>query len=204
MRNILIALFFTVCIFSAGLFLGTQVTENKQELFYSATQDLFLQTLSAELEFELAKEQPCLFIKQNNLDLQLEQLENKLAYLEEISDVDADDFTRLKNQYFLIEIRHYLLFLRANDLCSENTNLVLYFYGDKTCTACEDQGVTLLSLRKKYDNVRIYSFDINSENGAVRALMSQHNITQVPSIVFNGETYSGFVSYAALESLVED
>jgi glutaredoxin len=202
MRNILIALFFTIVVFSAGLYIGTEVTERKQSVFYSSTQDLFLQTLSAELEFELLKEQPCLFIRQNNLDLQLEQLENRLSYLEQISHVDKDEFRRLKNQYFLVEIRHYLLFLQANQVCDQRTDLILYFYGDKTCDDCDNQGVTLLSLRRKYDTVRVYSFDVNSDNGAVKALLSQHNITQVPSVVINGATHHGFISYAALESLV--
>jgi glutaredoxin len=203
MKNVLLALFFTIVFFSAGLLLGAEITHNKQQVFYTVTQDLFLETLSAELEYELWKDNVCQFISENNLDVQLSKLEDRLVHLESISDTKSDEFKQLKIQYFLVEIRHYLLFDKANAECEQKTNLILYFYGDTNCDYCENQGTVLLALRKKYDDVRVYSFDIESESGAVRSLLKLHGISQTPSVVFNGATHSGFIDYAALESLRE-
>ena len=202
MKNLYIAFILTVCFFIIGIMLGSYVTSTKEDIFYSATQDLFLQTVSAELQYALVLNDPCSFLYATYLDDELTKLENRLMYLESISNIDSDSFAQLRLQYFLLEIRHFLLYQKANEACGFDTNLILYFYADDDqCPQCADQGVILSAFRKKYDDVRVYSFDVNFDDGSIKTLVRSYNISSTPSIVFNGEVIDSFVTMATLESL---
>ncbi len=202
MKNIYVAFVLTVCFFVIGIMLGSYVTSAKEAVFYSATQDLFLQTVSAELQYELVSQDPCSFLSASYLDAELTKLENRLSYLESISDIQSDIFSQLRLQYFLLEIRHLLLYERANEACGYDIDVILYFYGDdKSCSECKSQGTVLSAYRKKHGDVRVYSFDVDFDDGAIKTLLRKYNVTSAPTIIYNDEKFSEFMSMDALESL---
>ena len=84
--------------------------------------------------------------------------------------------------------------------CNTKPVFVLYFYSSK-CQECEQQGYVLTYLREQYPNLRIYSFDYNLDNPALRTLISLYKVPAItPSIVIDDEVYSGFMDKNKLES----
>ena len=95
-----------------------------------------------------------------------------------------------------------MFFTKLNEECSANYLVTLYFYSnEESCTDCETQGYLLTYLRDKYSFVKTYSFDVELDSPVIDSLKLIYNVTTVPSIVFDGELYSGFLSKEELENI---
>ena len=58
-------------------------------------------------------------------------------------------------------------------------------------------------LRKKDDNIKVYSFDINIVNPVLNTLKESYEITgPAPIMIINDEVYQGFKDKEGLEELI--
>ena len=85
----------------------------------------------------------------------------------------------------------------------------MYFYTNKKddekgdFKISEEQGFILDDLYKRYPNqIVIFSFDINTDNPALNSLKEVYNITKVPTLVVNDQTYTIFLSLAQLKDML--
>ncbi len=84
--------------------------------------------------------------------------------------------------------------------CGTKPVFILYFYSTE-CTACEQQGYVLTYLRSLYPDLRIYSFDYNLDNPALRTMISLYKINEtLPAIVINDKVYNGFMDKDKVQS----
>jgi glutaredoxin len=84
--------------------------------------------------------------------------------------------------------------------CGQKSIFVLYFYSNDKCDDCTKQGYVLTSLREKYPNLRVYSFDYNLDLSAIKAMISIYKVPDsLPALVINGKVYSGFQSIEEVE-----
>jgi hypothetical protein len=84
---------------------------------------------------------------------------------------------------------------------------VLYFYTTaQNCSECEKQGIVLSSLREKYPELKVYSFDFSTDLSAVKAMLDIYKIkdTALPAVVINDELLTGFQSMDSLEARIKD
>lgn len=203
LKNVGLAFSLATIIFFAGVFIGANIVERKYGQVTTLISDFQLQTQSVDMQFTLLAEEPCDAIDSAYLVDELTMLTKRLEFLENLYGEDHSEIQTLKRHYSLLQIRHWLLFRRAQAECEEaNSDLVIYFYSNERCDECNRQGVTLTTFREKYpQDVKVYAFDMNLNDPAVRTLRDLHGVSRAPSIVFNDELIEGYVGITALDQL---
>jgi len=114
------------------------------------------------------------------------------------------EYTYLKQKYFLLEIKLYMLLKELREQCdgfSEDV-IILYFY-DQEQDASLRQGFILDSFVKKGESIHVFSIDRNCEGGQVplvETVKKYYNITKSPTLIINYNVKKeGFVSAEELE-----
>lgn len=198
-----IALLLTIVIFGSGVLLGNYFTGQKVEQLHDVEQRIRLDTLGAELQYEILIGDPCRFVNSTPLTKNLYDLSEKLDYLENIYGEDDETVLSLKEQYSLLEVRHWLYTQKTNRQCGTNYTPILYFYSNQgDCDRCEQQGYVLTYLRKKYDNLRVYSFDINMNNAAVDTIKDIYDVDTAPTLIVGSRVYREFKTRNEMERIV--
>jgi len=190
----------TVIIFSSGVLLGAHLTNKKVGTLADIEATLRLQTLGAEVQYEILIGNPCQFVNSTPLAEDLYELSEKLDYLESLLGEDNENVKRLKEQYSLLEVRHWLYIRKTNTECGTNNTAILYFYSNEgDCPKCEEQGYVLTYLRKKHPNLRVYSFDVNLDNAAINTIKNIYEVKAAPTVIIGAIVYPQFMTRTAME-----
>lgn len=191
----------TLLVFLFGLLLGNYLTERKMETVREIEDNLRVQTAGAELQYLLLLQEPCKYINSTPLTQELYDISEKVDYMETQRGSTDSGVQRLKNQYSILQIRHWLFTLRTNEQCELNQIPVIYFYSNEDCPRCKEQGYTLTYLRKKYPDMRVYAFDIATENPALDTVKNIHDLNETPTLIFPEHRF-GFMGVEELETLI--
>ncbi len=208
-KNKYIITFIITAIIFAGMLYINNILDEKRFGDTKAIQDqISLDLLSSETQFNLLKETSCKNVDGSILSKELNSLATKLTYLE-ANDAGnkSDELIYLKKYYSLLQIKDSLLMKQLSQKCSSKPISVLYFYGDKKdCPACEDMSFVLTHLREQYPELRIYSFDTNLDLSAIDTLKSIYKIDvhQLPAIVYNDDSYTGFKTIDEMKKIIPE
>lgn len=204
--------FISLLVFSLGFLLSVLIDDQRivrvekatkvQELNYKSLQfqQLYLNTLSNNTDscpvFELSLQSSI-----NTLTASLERLE---AY-KVSANFNSAEFEDLTRAYILDNLRYWLFAKKTKELCSLDFATVLYFYSDKKCSICPDQGV-ILSYYKKLLGDRLLVFPINadleSSEASVAMLKKRYNVTAYPTIMVGESRHEGVVSKSELMPII--
>lgn len=203
-RKYIVAFVITAVIFATAIFVSNMLGQKKLEDVRSIENRVALDILSSETQFSLLEETSCKDIGPGFLSKELGSLGEKLTYGESQTELNTDNLDYLKRSYFLLEIKDYLLMKRLTQKCGIKPTFILYFYSTKdACTDCEKMGYVLTSLRDKYPDLRVYSFDYHYDVGAINTLISIYKVkSELPALIVNGETINGFHTVEELEKTV--
>lgn len=202
-KKFFIILVITISVFVTGIFLGNQITEIKFQSISNAEQSLRLELLGLDLQSSLIADNPCKVFNDTFLSKNLDELGNKVSYLENINGADDIDVKNTKTYYSLLQIRHYLLKKKAVRECNITHDFILFFYSNEEyCEKnCKEQGFVITNIREHRNTTSAYSFDISISNPALDTLKSQYDVGDVaPVVVVNGKTFSGFQTKAFIEN----
>jgi hypothetical protein len=190
----------TVIIFITAIALSNYFSNKKIANLREIQDKISTDIMSSETQYSLLAESSCKDLSGDVLSQELNALAQKLTYTEENLSQNSTDLLRLKTYYSLLQIKDYLLMKKISEKCNTKPVFILYFYSTD-CQACEQQGYVLTYLRGQYPNLRIYSFDYNLDNPALRTLISLYKVGEtVPAIVINDKVYNGFIDKDKLES----
>ena len=172
-----------------------------------AIQDsISIDILSSETQFSLLSELSCKNISDSILSGELSDLGNKLEWGQQNLGM-TDTVSYLKKYYSLLEIKDYLLTRQISTRCKTKAEFILYFYTTaENCSQCEKEGLVLSSLRDKYPELRVYSFDYSIDLSAVKSMIQIYKIkdTALPALVIDDELLTGFHSIEDLSSRVQN
>lgn len=201
-RKYFIAFLITALIFSTAVFVSSILSQKKLEDVRSIESRVALDLLSSETQFALLEETSCRDIGPGFLSKELGPLGEKLSYADTQSGFNRDDVQSLKESYFLLEIKDYLLMKKLTDKCKISPTFILYFYGDKDrCEDCEKMGYVLTALREKYPDIRVYSFDYHFDLGAIQTMINIYNVGDgLPALIVNGSPYYGSRTLEEMEA----
>jgi thiol-disulfide isomerase/thioredoxin len=200
-----------VFLITAGLFLTASYVSNyfgnqKINQIKSIQDKIAIDILSSETQFSLLSELSCKNITESGFSQELGELGGKLAWGE--SNLGAtNEVSYLKKYYSLLQIKDYLLVKKISERCKVKSAFILYFYTTaENCSVCERESLVLSSLRDKYPELRVYSFDYSTDLSAVRAMLSIYKIedTKLPALVIDDEVLTGFQSVDALDLKVQE
>jgi hypothetical protein len=189
----------TVVIFITAIALSNYFSNKKMASLREIEDKISTDIMSSETQYALLAESSCKDLSSDVLSQELNALAQKLTYTEENLSQNSADLLRLKTYYTLLQIKDYLLMKKISVKCNTKPVFILYFYSNN-CPQCEQQGYVLTYLRSQYPNLRIYSFDYNLDNPALRTMISLYKVESVtPAIVINDKVYNGFIDKDKLE-----
>lgn len=196
----------TVVIFITAILLSNYFGNKKMDEIRGIQDKIAIDILSSETQFSLLEESSCKDIGTGTLSTELGNLEAKLAFTENERGSDDEEVLILKNYYYLLEIKDYLLMNKISQKCKRTPLSIIYFYSsDGKCEDCEKQGYVLTRLRETYPELRVYSFDYNTDLSAVKTLISINKVKNtLPAIFIKEEAYYGFQSVEDLEKAVPE
>jgi len=199
-KKYVIVFFITVTLFGTALYVSNYLNNRRIVQLRSDADRISLDILSSETQFALLQELSCKDVSTTVLSSELNSLADKITYSEENIGNTNTDVISLKKSYSLLEIKDYLLMKKITERCGQKSIFILYFYNNDNCTDCTKQGYVLTSLREKYPNLRVYSFDYNLDLGAIKSMISIYKVPdELPALVINGKVYNGFQSVEAIE-----
>lgn len=203
-KKYIIAFLITVVIFGTAFFASNYLGNKRLADVRSVENQISLDILSSETQTSLLEETACSDVNNNYLSEQLGELGDKLSYAASQNTPNNTDIENLKEYYSLLEIKDYLLMKKITTKCGIHPTFVLYFYSDASkCPDCEKTGFVLDALRQKYPSIRIYSFDYNISQAAVKTLISIYHInSNLPAMIINGDPYYGYRSLDELETTI--
>ena len=199
-KKYLIVFFITVTLFGTAIGLSDYFNGRKIDELRLVQNQISTDLLSTETQFSLLEELSCKDLSQTALSSELNSLADKIAYSETNIGVNNVDVVSLKKYYSLLEIKDYLLMKKITERCGQKPVFVLYFYDNDNCKDCTKQGYVLTSMREKYPNLRVYSFEYSINLSAIKAMISIYKVpNKLPALVINGRIYSGFQSVESIE-----
>jgi hypothetical protein len=198
------AFLITVAVFVVAIFASGFLNNKKLDEIRAVESQLALDILSSETQSALLEETACKDVNNNYLSGQLAELGEKLSYAASQNNVNNADIKNLKEYYSLLEIKDYLLMKKITAKCGIHPTFILYFYSNPDeCEDCEKTGFVLDELRQKYPTIRVYSFDYNIDQIAVKTLTSIYHLNgALPALIINGDPYYGYQSLDELETTV--
>ncbi len=203
-KKYIFAFLITIAIFVVAIFMSNYLGQKKLEDVRAVENQLSLDILSSETQSTLLEETSCSDVKNNYLSGQLAELGDKLSYAASQNSANNADIKNLKEYYSLLEIKDYLLMKKITTKCGSHPTFILYFYANTDkCPDCEKTGFVLDALRQKYPSIRIYSFDYQLDQVAVKTLISVYHLNGIlPALIINGDPYYGYQSLDELETTV--
>lgn len=203
-KKYIFALLITVAIFGTAIFVSNYLSRKRLDDVRTVESQLSLNMLSNETQSALLEETSCKDVNNTYLSGQLNELGNKLSFAANQSGPNNADVRNLKEYYTLLEIKDYLLMKKVTEKCGVHPTFILYFYTDgANCADCEKTGFVLDALHDKYPGMRIYSFDYDLDQAALKTLISIYHIEDnLPALIINGDPYYGYRSLNDLETTV--
>ncbi len=204
-KKYIIVFFITVALFLSASYLSNYFGSKKIDQIKTIQDKIAIDILSSETQFSLLSELSCNNIADAAFSSELGELGQKLEWGQENLG-SVEEVTYLKKYYSLLQIKDYLLSKKISERCKVKSAFILYFYTTaENCSVCEREGLVLSSLRDKYPELRVYSFDYSTDLSAVKAMLQIYKIkdTELPALVLDDEVLTGFHSVEELEAKVQ-
>ena len=205
-KKYLIVFLITVGLFATARYISNYFSEKKIDQIKAIQDEIAINILSSETQFSLLSELSCKNVSGSLLSGELDELGHKLEWSE--SNLGStEEVSYLKKYYSLLEIKDYLLMKKISASCKIKSAFILYFYTTaENCSDCERESLVLGSLRDKYPELRVYSFDYSTDLSAVKAMLQIYKIkdTELPALVLDDEVLTGFHSVEDLEARIKE
>lgn len=194
---LLITIGIFVVVFGLVSFLNAKKIAHVDDLQRKITADL----IATETQFELLKTAPCDLLDDNVLSRELGDFGGKLDLAETNQGSDDADVIQLKKYYSLLQVKDYLLMEELAQKCESEIDSILYFYEDN-CSECTKQGFVLTEFKKRYPEIRIYSFDTDLDFSVIETFTNIYGFGDVyPTLIINDTPYQGLQRIPDIESL---
>lgn len=199
--------FVTTAIFATAFFASTFFSQKRVESVKFIQDNIAIDILSSETQFDLLKEVPCQNVNDSMLSLELNALGDKLSHTESERGEKDEDVMYLKKYYSLLQVKDYLLSKKLTEKCGSKKKqvFIIYFYSNKgECLDCQKEGYVLTRLKEKYPELRVYSFDYNLSLSVIDSLKAIYKIapSPLPALVIEDQTYTGYKTIEDLEALL--
>jgi hypothetical protein len=188
------------------MWLSNYFSTKKIDDLRSVQDKIYVDLMASEVQFSLLQESSCKDVSTTVLSSELNSLADKISYSESNIGTANDDVISLKKYYSVLEIKDYLLMKKITEQCGNKPIFVLYFYKNDNCADCTKQGFVLTSMREKYPNLRVYSFDETLNLPVIKTLTSVYKVkdSTLPALVINGRVYPGFQSVESIEKILPE
>ncbi len=204
-KRYILALIISLVIFISGFLASNALTNKKLESLQNVENDIALNILTSETEYQILQEASCdNFKDQTTLTREIGQMADNLSALESNNPSDARIISA-KKRYSALLIKDYLLSKNIAENCKIKPTFVIYLYGNAdVCPECVKTGYALSSLRDDYEKLRVYALDYNLDLGLIKTLGSLYGVRedQLPAIIINNKMYVGLNNKEDIDKLL--
>lgn len=205
-KRYLIVFVLTMALFLSASYISGYFGNQKINQLKSIQDKIAIDILSSETQFSLLSEVSCKnFETSSAFSGELGELGRKLEWGQENLG-KSEEVTYLRKYYSLLQIKDYLLMKKVHSRCGTKSAFILYFYTTaENCSECEKEGFVLSTLRDKYPELRVYSFDYSTDLSAVKTLLQVYKIedTKLPALVVGEDVLTGFHTIEELETKIQ-
>jgi len=206
-KKYLIVFLFTLGLFATASFVSNYFSNKKVDQLKSIQDKIAIDILSSETQFTLLSELSCKNVSESSvLSGELGELGRKLEWGQQNLG-KSEEVTYLRKYYSLLQIKDYLLMKKISTRCGGKSAFILYFYTTaENCSECEKEGLVLSTLRDKYPELRVYSFDYSTDLSAVKAMLDIYKIedTKLPALVIDEDVFTGFHPIEEVETKIKE
>lgn len=207
-KKYLFTFIITTAIFATAFFASLFFSNKRVETVKTIQDNIAVDILSSEAQFDLLKEVPCSNVSDSILSPELSELGDKLSRTETDRGSMDNDVLYLKKYYSLLEVKDYLLSKKLVEKCgsSKKPIFIIYFYSNiGDCPDCVKEGYVLTRLKEMYPDLRVYSFDYNLQLSVIDSMKKIYRIgDSLPALVIEDKTYTGFKTIEDLQALLPD
>lgn len=204
-KRYVVVFFITLALFLTAVYISDYFGNKKINELKTIQDKISIDILSSETQFSLLSELSCKNVSDSVLSGELAELGHKIEWGQK-NIGSIDELTYLKKYYSLLEIKDYLLMKKVSARCGKKAAFVLYFYTTaENCTECEKEAIVLSTLREKYPELRVYSFDFSTDLSAVRAMLDIYKIedTKLPALVIDDNLFTGYRTIEELDNTIK-
>jgi len=206
-KRYLIVFFITLGLFLTAVYLSNYFSDRKLNQLKSIQDKISIDILSSETQFSLLSELSCKNVSDSVLSGELADLGQKIEWGQSNKSIGtSDELLYLKKYYSLLQIKDYILMKKISARCGKKSAFILYFYTTaQNCSECEKESLVLSTLRDKYPELRVYSFDYSTDLSAVKAMINIYKIkdTALPALVIDDNLLTGFKSIEEVEKRIK-
>ncbi|MFB6191444.1 MAG: hypothetical protein ABEJ64_03365 [Candidatus Nanohaloarchaea archaeon] len=192
----LVAALLTVIMFTMGVLVSNFVDDARTSSLQSEIQQDLVEIESKQLQLTYLKSgevQSCDVLKAglNNIVSGYNRRLGNLQQYKEESVLQEQRFKTIRDRYILSGIRYWMFAQDLRQRCDYSPDTVLFFANslDQNDSEQNQRQARQLTLLKKERRSQILIFTIprNMEDGMVKILERQYNVTESPTLVLNGE-----------------
>lgn len=205
-RTYIISLVLTIAIFGTAIFITSKISDARIKELTGIENKISVDILSLETQFDLLSKLSCEKITGDVfLSKELAEYGDRLTKTEARLGNTNKEVMQLKKEYMLLEVKDFLLAERYRETCEDKAVPILYFY-DNECTDCANAGYALSHLRRQDPNVRVYSFDLGIDLGAIETLAQLYDVSRdnLPTFIINENKVEGFTTLDELKTHLPD
>jgi len=204
-KKYLLALVITMIVFFGALIASNKFSAQRIAEIKAIENNMSMDILASETQFALLKEASCKTIDHSTaFSEELNNLAQKLSYMEDDLGTDNRDAISLKKYYSLLQVKDYLLVKQVKEKCGVKPITIIYFYSNAgDCEECVREGYVLTKLRQEFPELRIYAFDYNLDLSVVKTMKSIYGVRNtLPALNIWEENYYGFKSAEDIEKII--
>lgn len=208
----MIALLLAAMVFVVGIFVGNYFAYEKAENLDISQKAIYAFLALSELKEESFSNNAAAYCNLSWNDVWLEKVEvgSILASLEQKLGKENAEVREQKILYNEIQFKTFKLVNDINENCGKNWSIILFFYTNDKKSELGDyklselQGYVLDTIyQSDTENVKIFSFERELfDESLEEQLIQQYNITLIPALVINGETYNRFMSKNEVKDII--
>lgn len=201
----------TFLILALGLTLGFIIDDHRYNLVDEINMEQDVKYMSLQMQYlylnAFSAQDSCPMITASLKDSvkDLSDSLNEVVDFEEENGLVTDKRREvILRRYALDNLRYWLLATQSKQKCDMQIVPIIYFYSEE-CPSCPTQG-TILSYFKSVFEEKVLVFPINvdmrKDETMVEMVMSQFNVTKVPTLIIDNKKYTGVVKKDQLDEII--
>lgn len=204
--NYIAALAISIIILFTTFYFSNLLNNKKIDSLENIQESISYDILETETQF-LLKEISCAQESNVSIVKKINDLGERVTYMEEALGSDNLQVLQLKKYYSLLQIKDYLLGKKVNSECYKFKNYkqpiyMIYMYSNKSkCDDCRNQAYALYDLKQKYPELKVYTFDYDIDVAPVKTLINIYNVKpEFPVLIIEDKPYYGLQSSTEIET----
>lgn len=208
----ILAFILTSIIFILGLTLGmlfdnlrlnwADLENKEQEVDYLSLQFQYLYITTLE-----SKNASCAVLK-TTLEKSISDLSESLETFANYKDqtkINKQEYELVGRRYLLDNLKYWLFARKTKESCDLDVVTILYFYSQKYCQQCPNQGVILTYFKRLLgDKLLIFPIDVDYEENepTITILKKQYGVTAYPTLIIGDTKYKGVINNQKLKEII--